>query len=444
MPRLQQLGMRSVAGVPLMLGEHLVGVLEVASVQPRKFTEDDVNLLRLAGERIALGIEREARQDAERQARESLEASNRAKDEFLAMLGHELRNPLAAVRNAVATARLDETRRPRALEIAHRQADQLGRLIDDLLDIARITQGRIFLRRERVNLSEIIERAVESVRVLVEERGVRLIVAHASSAIRVEADPARLEQVFVNLLSNAAKYTDTGGRIDVTIDRQGDRIAVHVRDTGIGIAPEMLSRMWELFAQGDRTLDRAPGGLGVGLTLARRLVELHGGKIEAHSEGVGKGAEFVVSLAALPGAPEESAAPQPPPERCARVLVVEDNPDTAESLTMLLELLGHRVRAVYDGVAALDAARTSPPDVMLVDIGLPGMDGYELARRVRRDSDLHGVILVALTGYGREEDKQQAMAAGFDYHLVKPVSPDALHGLVSRLGRPETAKLTVH
>jgi two-component system CheB/CheR fusion protein len=379
--------------------------------------------------------------------RESLETSNRVKDEFLAMLGHELRNPLAAVRNAVATASLDEVRRPRAMEIARRQLDQLGRLIDDLLDSARITQGRIVLRKERVHLTEIIARAVESVRALIEGRGVRLTVAHTAAAIRVEADSARLEQVFVNLLSNAAKYTDAGGQIDVAIDRQGDEVAVHVRDTGIGIAPEMLPRIWDLFAQGDRTLDRAQGGLGIGLTLARRLVELHGGKIEAHSEGRGKGAEFVVRLTALPvttGESLPSAAPQPPPQRPARVLVVEDNPDTAESLTMFLEFLGHRVRSVYDGVAALDAARSDLPDVMLVDIGLPGMDGYELARRVRRAPDLEGVILVALTGYGREEDKQQAMAAGFDYHLVKPVSPDALHGLVARLGRVEAAKLTVH
>jgi signal transduction histidine kinase/ActR/RegA family two-component response regulator/PAS domain-containing protein len=444
---LRRMQWRSLAGVPLLFGEHLVGVLEVASLRPGHFTDEDVNLLQIAGERIALGIERAARQDAERQVRESLEASNRAKDEFLAMLGHELRNPLSAVRNAVATARLDQGRRPRALEIAHRQTDQLGRLIDDLLDIARITQGRIVLRKERVNLAEIIERAVESVRPLVEERSVQLTVARTRAALRVDADAARLEQVFVNLLSNAAKYTDAGGRIDVTIDRQGDEVAVHVRDTGIGIAPEMLPRIWDLFTQGDRTLDRAQGGLGIGLTLARRLVDLHGGKIEAHSEGLGKGAEFMVRLAALPVAAGESlpsAAPQPAPERCARVLLVEDNRDTAESLMMLLELLGHRVRAVYDGVAALDAARTSPPDVMLVDIGLPGMDGYEVARRVRRDPDLDGVVLVALTGYGREEDRQRAMAAGFDYHLVKPVSPDALHGLVARLGGLEAAKPTVH
>lgn len=374
---------------------------------------------------------------AREQARLEAEAANAAKDAFLAMLAHELRNPLAAVRNAVATASLDESRRPRALQIAGRQADQLGRLIDDLLDVARITQGRITLRKQRVRLAEVVEEAVESTRSFIELRGLRLTVTSASERIRVEADPARLEQVFVNLLSNAAKYTEAGGQIDVAIERQHAEVAVRFRDTGMGIAPEMLPRVWDLFAQADRTLERAQGGLGIGLTIARRLVELHGGRIEAHSPGLGKGAEFVVTLPTLPMVeePQRTAPAAPIPQRPARVLVVEDNPDIAESLTMLLELLGHRVRAAYDGVAALDAARADVPDVMLVDIGLPGMDGYEIARRVRRDPNLKQVVLVALTGYGREEDKQEAMAAGFDYHLVKPVNPDALHGLVARLGK---------
>jgi two-component system CheB/CheR fusion protein len=269
-----------------------------------------------------------------------------------------------------------------------------------------------------------------------------LNVALASEPIRIEADPARLEQVFVNLLSNAAKYTEAGGQIDVVVKRQGEQVAVRIRDTGIGIAPEMLPRVWNLFTQADRALDRAQGGLGIGLTIARRLVELHGARIEAHSQGLGKGAEFVVTLPAFARIEEaRPAAPaEPVSQRTARVLLVEDNPDAAESLTMLLELLGHRVRATHDGVAALDAARANVPDVMLVDIGLPGMDGYEVARRVRRDPDLKHVVLVALTGYGQEEDKRQAMAAGFDYHLVKPVNPDALHGLVARLGKQETEK----
>jgi PAS domain S-box-containing protein len=368
-------------------------------------------------------------------AEEELEHASRRKDEFLAMLGHELRNPLSAVRSALAIAGLDDSRRPRALEIARRQTDQLGRLVDDLLDVARITQGRISLRKEQVYLSETIQRAVESTRPVIERRGLRLTVALAPDPIRVEGDAVRLEQVFVNLLSNAAKYTDSGGRIDVTTERLGDEVAIRVRDTGIGIAPEMLPRVWDLFAQADRGLDRAQGGLGIGLTVTRRLVELHGGRIEASSEGLGKGAEFVVTLTALPvltDEPRPSAPAQPPPQRSARVLLVEDNPDMAESLTTLLELLGHRVRSVSDGVTALDAARANAPDVMLVDIGLPGMDGYEIARLVRQDPDLKEVLLVAVTGYGRGEDKQRALEAGFDYHLVKPLDPDELNEVVAR------------
>jgi PAS domain S-box-containing protein len=394
-------------------------------------------ILRDVTERKRAEAEREELLDRAQRARGEAERANRAKDEFLAMFSHELRNPLSAIRSAVEVASLDESRRSRALEVARRQAEQLGHLIDDLLDVARITQGRITLKKKRVYLAQVIERAVDSTRSFIESRGLRLAVAIAPESIKIEADPARLEQVFVNLLSNAAKYTERHGRIDVLAEHQGDEVLVHIRDTGIGIAPEMLPRIWELFAQGDRALDRAAGGLGVGLTVARRLVELHGARIEAHSEGPGKGAEFVVILPLLStGEEARSAAPAVSlPQRSAHLLLVEDNLDIAESLTMLLELLGHRVRTVNDGVAAMEAACADVPDVMLVDIGLPVMDGYEIARRVRRDADLRRVVLVALTGYGREEDKQQALAAGFDYHLVKPVSPEALHAFLAQLGR---------
>jgi PAS domain S-box-containing protein len=447
-PYLRGKGIRAMAGVPLLSGDgHVLGVLHVDSTRPGKFSDDDVRLLQLAAERVALSVERAARTEAERRARAEAEAANRAKDEFLAMLSHELRNPLAAVRNAVVTAELDEVRRPRALEIARRQTDQLGRLIDDLLDVARVTQGRIALRKARVDLGEVIERALESTRSFIESRGLRLTISLARDPIRIEADPARFEQVLVNLLSNAAKYTEAGGRIDVVAERRGDEVMIRVRDTGIGIAPEILPRIWELFTQADRGLDRAQGGLGIGLTVARRLVELHGGRIDAHSEGLGKGAEFVVTLRALPITSEDvlpGAVAEPAPQRAARVLVVEDNPDTAESVKMLLEVRGHRVRVAYDGVAALHAARASVPDVMLVDIGLPGIDGYEVARRVRRDPDLKRIVLIALTGYGRDEDKEHARAAGFDHHLTKPVGLDALQGLVARFGRDDTKPPTLH
>ena len=363
---------------------------------------------------------------------QTLKDTDRRKDEFLAMLGHELRNPLAAIRNAVAIASLDAARQPRALEIARRQTEQLGRLIDDLLDVARITQGRISLHKETAGLGDIVARAVESTRPFIESRGLTLTVAQPLQPIVVEADPARLEQVFVNLLSNAGKYTDEGGQVHVRLERRGDMAAVCVRDTGIGMAPETIARMWDLFAQADRTLDRSQGGLGIGLTVARRLVELHGGHIEAHSEGVGEGTELVVLLPSL-AASHQGGDDRPVlagHAATARVLLIEDNLDAAESLQMLLEMLGHQVRVAHDGLAGLQAAAADPPQVMIVDIGLPGIDGYEVARRVRQDARLDGVRLIALTGYGREEDREKAIAAGFDRHLVKPIDPQALEALV--------------
>jgi PAS domain S-box-containing protein len=441
-------GVRSLVGVPLLSGENRVlGVLQVGCMKPREFNNDDVHLLQLAAERVALSVERAARIEV-LQSRDRLEISNRRKDEFLAMLSHELRNPLSAVRNALVAASLDESRRGRALEIARRQTEQLGRLIDDLLDATRLTQGRITLRNERVSLAQVIKRAIASTLSFIESRNLRLTVTLTPEAIRVEADPTRLEQVFVNLLSNAAKYTEAGGHIDVVAERQDEEVSVLVRDTGIGIAPEMLPQIWDLFTQAESGLDRAQGGLGIGLTVARRLVELHGGRIQAHSEGIGKGAEFLVTLPLITATSEEELPAALAPstaQRCAHVLLVEDNYDAAESLVMLLELHGHHVRAAHDGMAAMKAARTDIPDVMLVDIGLPGMDGYDIARRVRLDSDLRGVMLVALTGYGRKEDKRRAMAAGFDYHVVKPVNSDLLLELIASMGNHGPGKTpTIH
>ena len=371
---------------------------------------------------------------------EQLAETDRRKDEFLAMLGHELRNPLSAVRNAIVTARLDPPRRERALDIARRQADQLARLVDDLLDVARITQGRITLRKRPISFAGVVERAVETTRQLVEERAHALALVLPAEDLWVEVDPTRLEQVVVNLISNAAKYTEPGGRIEVAAERRGDEVVLRVRDNGIGIAPEMLPRVFDLFAQAEPSLDRAQGGLGIGLTVVRRLVELHGGRVEVESEQ-GQGAEFRVFLPGLPVRPEEMVPASTAAEgHAARLLIVEDNTDAAESLMMLLELLGHRVRVVHDGVAALEAATANVPDVMLIDIGLPGIDGYEVARRIRREPGLERVVLVALTGYGREGDKKQALAAGFDYHLAKPVNPDTLQDLVARLGSAEAGR----
>jgi len=376
-------------------------------------------------------------EDLEARCAELAEADRR-KDEFLAMLGHELRNPLSAIRSAVATADLDSASRPRALEIAKRQVEQLARLIDDLLDVARITRGRIALRKERVDLADIVERAVEGVRRLMDDRGQRLVVGVSSDKLFVDADPTRLEQVIANLLTNAGKFTDVGGQIEVTAARRDSYAVLSVRDDGVGMGADLLARVFDLFTQGDRALDRSQGGLGIGLTIARRLVELHGGRIEARSEGAGKGSEFVVWLP-LSKPPRSTASPDDsvPLEHArssrARVLVVEDNRDAAEGLEMFLDILGHDVRVVHDGASALVEARRQRPDAMIVDIGLPGMDGYEIARAIRTDPELGDLALVALTGYGGDDDKQRALEAGFDHHLMKPVDPGALGRLVGEL-----------
>jgi CheY-like chemotaxis protein len=341
------------------------------------------------------------------------------------------------VLNAVMTARLDGTRRERALEIARRQGDQLARLLDELLDVARITQGRIALRREPTYLAGIVARALETTRAAVEERGHTLDVHLPADDVRVDADPARIEQVVVNLVTNAAKYTEPGGRIDLEIRRDRTDAVLTVRDSGIGIAPDMLRRVFDLFAQAERGLDRAQGGLGIGLTIVKRVVELHGGRVEARSDGVGRGAEFVVRLPALPATPETVAAPASSPRESARarILVVEDNAEAAESLATLLEVLGHEVHVAHDGPAALELARAKTPRVLLVDIGLPGMDGYEVARRAREDPRLRGAVLFALTGYGRDEDRAAALAAGFNGHLVKPVTVEAIEEVVAQSAR---------
>jgi len=410
--------------------------------------------------KIARDISERRRAEAQRaellhvteRARADAEAANRAKDEFLAMLGHELRNPLSAIRNAVAAATLDETSRSRALEIARRQTEHLARIVEDLLDVARITQGRVRLRRERLALAELLRRTVDNARSIIDERGHALTLAVPADPIEVEADPTRVEQAVANLLANAAKYTDPGGTIRVSAERDGELAVIRVRDNGIGIAPDVLGRVFDLFTQDERSLDRAPGGLGIGLTLVRRIVELHGGSVEAQSPGLGGGAEFIIRLPALPRAVNAPSAQRPEDaqqrlseRRPARVLMVEDHPDTAESLVMILELVGHHVRVVHDGYAALEAARANTPDIMLIDIGLPEMNGYEVAQAIRSDPALKHIVLVALTGYGRAEDKVRALAAGFDYHLVKPVDLDALDDLVARLGwQAESVDTTRH
>jgi signal transduction histidine kinase len=374
-----------------------------------------------------------------KQAEAELRVASKAKDEFLAMLAHELRNPLAPIRNAVHILRLrgaggPDLQAPR--DLIERQVLHLTRLVDDLLDVSRISRGQLELRKAEVDLAAVVNQAVETVRPLLEARRHTLTVALAPGSLRVRADATRLAQVVANLLTNAAKYTDPGGQVWLTVERQDGEAVLRVEDTGRGIPAAMLTKVFDLFTQVDASLDRAEGGLGIGLTLVRSLVEMHGGTVEARSDGAGHGSQFVVRLPVLvegPAAPAAGAADGPagPPAHCRRVLVVDDNRDSADSLALLLQMMGHEVRSAYDGPAALQAAQAWRPEVVFLDIGLPGMNGYEVARRLRQERPAEGLLLVALTGFGQEEDRQRSRAAGLDFHFVKPVDPNALRDLLA-------------
>jgi two-component system CheB/CheR fusion protein len=377
-----------------------------------------------------------------RRQAEQLAEADRRKDEFLATLAHELRNPLAPLRHAVQFLQLKGPPEPElraARAVIDRQVQHLTRLVDDLLDVGRISQGKVELRRQPIRLAAVVESAVETSRPLIEACRHELTVTLPVVPVWLDADPMRLAQVVANLLNNAAKYTEAGGRIDLTAAREGQEALVRVRDTGVGLPAEMLERIFEPFAQVDRSLGRAQGGLGIGLTLVKSLVEMHGGSVHATSAGPGRGSEFVVRLpvAQEPGRPEEAAegkAPVGPKEApCCRVLVVDDNEDAARMLAMLLELEGNQVSVAHDGPGALAAARTFHPDVVLLDISLPGMDGYEVARRVRQLPGMQGVVLIAQTGWGQEEDRHRSRAAGCDAHLLKPVELETLQELLKSL-----------
>jgi PAS domain S-box-containing protein len=370
----------------------------------------------------------------------ALRDADRRKDEFLAMLAHELRNPLAPIRNAVHIMKLVGPVEPnlqRSREMIERQSLHLARLVDDLLDVSRITRGKIALHREPVELASVIARAVETSRPLIDARRHELTVTLPPESVRVEADVTRLAQVVGNLLNNAAKYTEEGGRIGLTVEAAPAQAVLRVRDSGVGIPADLLPRVFDLFTQGDRSLARSEGGLGIGLTLVRSLVEMHGGSVEARSEGPGKGSEFVVRLPALrvsPARTETADGPSRCQARARRVLVVDDSPDAADSLALWLKIEGHEVRTAPDGPTALEAAAAFRPEVIFLDIGLPRMDGYEVARRLRGQLGLRDATLIAVTGYGQEEDRRRAEEAGFDAHLVKPADPEALERLLAAPG----------
>jgi CheY-like chemotaxis protein len=366
-----------------------------------------------------------------KKAETALRDADQRKDEFLAMLAHELRNPLAPIRSAVQVLQAIRPRDPSLdwpQQIIDRQVQHLTRLVDDLLDVSRITHNRVQLVKEPVEVASVLSRAVETMQPLVDARRQRLTVSYPGGPLRVEGDPTRLAQVVGNLLHNAAKFTPEEGQIWLEARDEDQRAVIRVRDTGIGIPPTMLLEIFELFTQVDRSLDRSQGGLGIGLTLVKHLVEMHGGKVAASSAGLGQGSEFVVSLPSLPqsfGVPQISSA-SPPAPGARKVLIVDDNIDAADSLARILVLRGHEAHTAYDGLQAIERAKALRPDVVLLDIGLPGSNGYEVAKRLREELEEEAMVIIALTGYGGKEDRRRTVAAGFDYHLVKPVDVETL------------------
>ena len=372
-----------------------------------------------------------------------LRDADRRKDEFLATLAHELRNPLAPIRNALQILKLpevDATTIDQAREVMERQVDQLVRLVDDLLDVSRVMRGKIELRRERLELASVVARAIETAQPLIEAQGHRLKVSLPEGSLLLDADPVRLTQIIGNLLTNAAKYTEINGHIWLTAERTADEVVLRIRDDGIGIAPEILPHVFDLFVQADHASIKAQGGLGIGLTLVKNLVGMHKGVVSAFSEGLGKGAEFVVRLPiAAEALPEAVAKNGGGRERVRpsgyRLLIVDDNKDAALTLSMLLRMQGHDVEVAYNGPDALNLAGTHRPDLVFLDIGMPLMDGFEVARRLRATSGLEATTLVALTGWGQREDRRKTTEAGFDHHLVKPPNSQAIEDLLSEMSK---------
>ncbi len=370
-------------------------------------------------------------------ARKSTEEALRHKDDFLAMLAHELRNPLAPIRAALHILELPQTdaaKARHAREVMNRQIGHMVRLVDDLLDAARIMRGRIELQKQPHDLMNIVEHAVEIAQPIIDAQGHRLVLNAPHRSLPIEADAVRLSQAIANLLMNAAKYTEKAGQIFVTIAAEDDRAVLRVRDEGVGIEPDLLPRIFDLFVQGERALARSQGGLGIGLALVKRLVELHGGTVTAFSDGRGKGSEFVIRIPmTFAYATEKKAAESTSDGHARNVLVVDDNVDSAECIGTMLRLNGHQVQVVHDGFAAVEVAKDQKPDVILLDIGLPGRDGYEVARILRNDSDFRKTKIVAVTGYGGDEDRLRSKESGMDLHLTKPVNPQHLEEIIRDL-----------
>jgi signal transduction histidine kinase len=387
-------------------------------------------------------------------AEQALQEADRNKDEFLAMLAHELRNPLAPIQNALQLMRLKPSapQSQWAQEVIQRQLACLTRLVDDLLDVSRITRGKITLTREPLDAATLITRAVETVQPLIQERGHELMLHVPQESLRINGDPTRLTQALSNVLGNAAKYTDRGGRIELSCSHHAGEVEIRVRDNGVGIPAELLPRIFELFTQLDRSSGHSPSGLGIGLALVRRLVEMHGGSVSARSEGTGTGSEFIIRLPLLTASvtsgadqPASSARTDGYDEQTVprRILVADDNADALESLATVLRLRGHEVYCAPDGARALETATRHMPEVALLDIGMPLLDGYEVARRIRAQNWGKAITLVAVTGWGQEADRRRSQEAGFDTHLVKPLDLEKLSALLAHLPGEASADIAV-
>ncbi|MDQ3298632.1 MAG: ATP-binding protein [Myxococcota bacterium] len=432
--------LRSILSVPLIARGRTLGVLTVLrdDQRARQLGAEDLPLFTELAGRAALALDNARLYAEAERARTDAERANRAKDEFLAILGHELRNPLAPIVSALHLMQMRDDRHPRERSVIERQVAHLSRLVDDLLDVSRIVRGKVEIARTRIDLAEIVGKAVEMTGPLFAQRGLRLEVSRVSPNTWVDGDPVRLAQIVSNLLTNSAKFSSDGGRVDVSLIHHDGRHVLSVRDEGDGITAELLPDVFGLFVQGPQTLHRERGGLGLGLAIVKNLVEQHGGSVEAHSDGAGRGATFVVHLPAAPALavqPPVSARSDSSP-RSGRILIVDDNVDAGELLAELLRIVGYDVTFRSDGAAALEIVGVTRPDVAVLDIGLPGLDGYELARRLRADASLQPLRLIALTGYGLASDRSRASEAGFDLHLVKPVNATSLiNALDQLLGR---------